>query len=60
MGLIENFNCEGLCQEEYCQEKYTYVFWFSINGFRFGALLCERHYNDLLNSIKRGEVLNGI
>ncbi len=49
MGLIEKYNSEGLCQEEYCNNPYTHSEWFEVDGFKFLVLFCEKHWNDFIN-----------
>ena len=48
MGIIENDNCKGLCQEQYCDDKYTHFYWVEIINTRYFLVLCEEHYNRLL------------
>lgn len=50
MGKIEKFNCEGLCQQQYCDQKYTHVLQFELEGFVFNLMLCEKHH-DAMNKI---------
>jgi len=45
MGEIENFNCEGLCQEALCKEKYTHALWFYLCEYRISTLFCKSHYD---------------
>ena len=46
MGAIENYNCEGMCQHETCQEKYTHIIWLKMNDFRFSQLFCKEHNDE--------------
>jgi hypothetical protein len=57
MAKIENFNCEGLCQNQFCDCKYTHSILLKVKDIEFFVLLCEEHYNELQNKILG--VLNG-
>ena len=47
MYKITDYNCEGECQCGNCENKYTHINWFSIEGFDFATLLCEKHWKKL-------------
>lgn len=51
MGEIENYNFEGLCQEEYCDKKYTHVIWERINNRKYALLLCEDCHEKIMVGI---------
>lgn len=55
MGKIEVFNCEGLCQHEFCSSKYTHDILFKFFGVNYYVLLCEKHYEELLNKFLESE-----
>ncbi len=52
MGEIENFNFEGLCQEEYCDKKHTHIAWLRINNRKYALLVCEDCYEKLINGLR--------
>jgi hypothetical protein len=49
VGAIENFNCEGKCQEECCDEKYTHFQKIKVHGMFFIILFCEKHWGEFVN-----------
>ena len=60
MGIIDNFNCEGICQEAYCNNKYTHILWLTMDEFKFSVLFCEKHYDEIVLKLidKKIEVQN--
>ena len=48
MAKIDNYNCEGMCQEECCDAKYTHIIWMTMSGFKFCQLFCEKHYDEMV------------
>jgi len=57
MSKIDNFNCEGMCQEQCCNEKYTHFLMVEIDGMVFSILLCEKHHEQLENKFLRMEIV---
>jgi hypothetical protein len=55
MGIIENFNCDGLCSEKYCSNKYTHFAEKEINGLKILIFLCEKHYEKFLEGRLKNE-----
>ena len=49
MGLIENHNCDGFCQEEYCSKKYTHTQKIKVHGMFFYILFCEKHWDEFVD-----------
>ena len=43
MQEIENYNCDGLCQEKYCSERYTHFTTIEICGLKIIISLCKKH-----------------
>lgn len=43
MEKIENYNCEGLCQQETCDKKYTQYAIVKINGMDIHLAFCDEH-----------------
>ncbi len=50
MGEIKNYNFDGKCQEEYCDEDYTHCEWIEIYGLNFMILFCEKHWDKFINA----------
>ena len=43
MEEITNHNCEGLCCEEFCDEKQTHCTRKTINGLKVVLGFCKKH-----------------
>ena len=43
MQIIENNNCEDLCDNAYCDEEYTHFEKVFINGMEIIITLCKKH-----------------
>lgn len=43
MEKIQNYNCEGLCVEENCDEKYTHFCKKKVNGIKVILAFCRKH-----------------
>ncbi len=44
MSKIENYNCEGLCSEEFCDKRYTHFYNFEIGNIKVLIPFCYEHY----------------
>lgn len=49
MNKISNDNFNGLCNEKYCNKKYTHIFTLYLFKKEFILPLCSKHYYSLLN-----------
>jgi hypothetical protein len=49
MNNIENYNCEGMCVEETCNNRYTKHTSLKLNGMKVHILLCEKHAEQFEN-----------
>ena len=49
MSKIANYNCDGLCIEEYCSDRYTHFTTQKINGMGLVLGFCEKHMEDFEN-----------
>lgn len=45
MPKIENFNCDGICNEKACSDKYTHFIPIRINEIDLIILFCEKHHD---------------
>ena len=45
MDKIANYNCEGMCVEEFCGAAPTHFTKKNINGISIFLSLCEEHSN---------------
>lgn len=43
MEKIENFNCDGLCDEIHCGSKPTQFQYIKINNMEIIITLCDKH-----------------
>ena len=43
MSKIQNYNCDGLCSEKYCSERYTHFFTQELNGLKLIIAFCKKH-----------------
>jgi len=50
MELIENNNCQDLCDNAYCSEKYTHFEKVFINGMEIIITLCKEHAEEFDNA----------
>ena len=46
MEDIVNFNCDGLCIQKHCDQKYTKYTNQKINGMEIGLAFCEKHADE--------------
>lgn len=40
---IANYNFDGMCSEENCNERYTHTFQMTVNGIKIIVPVCEKH-----------------
>lgn len=40
---ITNYNFDGLCSEENCNERYAHTFQITVNGLQLIIPVCEKH-----------------
>lgn len=50
---IENFNNFKKCNENFCDEDYSYSFPIMIGDMEIHIVLCEEHYNKLQETIRK-------
>ncbi len=50
MQKIENYNCEGLCIQAYCDSKYTHFTNQKIHGVKLNLCFCEKHAIEFENN----------
>jgi len=50
---IENFNNYKKCNESYCDSDYTHNFPIKIGDMEIQIVLCEEHYNKLVETIQK-------
>lgn len=43
MEDIDNYNCEGMCAEKHCSNKYTKHTAITHNGLKLFVCLCDKH-----------------
>ena len=43
MNKIQNYNCDGLCIEKYCSERYEYFEEVELNGMKVLLGFCKKH-----------------
>ena len=55
MIKIDNYNCEGLCQEKYCALPYTHCETIRSHGLLILISLCEKHAEMWDNNIKEDD-----
>lgn len=44
---IKNYNFEGMCSEERCDEPYTHTFAMTVNGLKMIIPVCEKHAKEM-------------
>lgn len=49
-GLIVNFNCDGMCSQKTCNQRYTHFITKNIDGMDLFIPLCQRHYNQIMDN----------
>jgi hypothetical protein len=62
MEQIEKYNCEGLCMEQFCGERYTRFRIIEVFGMKLTFSFCDKHAEQFeLNEQKiiEKEVSNG-
>ena len=47
MGEIENYNCDGLCIQEFCSEKYTHMIKHNLLGLKLVLGFCKKHGKEI-------------
>jgi hypothetical protein len=48
MPKIENYNCDGLCSQSYCDKKYTHFHTIQIKDMKVYLPFCEKHYEEFI------------
>ena len=43
MQEIDKYNCDGLCVQRYCDERYTKFTTKEINGVELHLAFCDKH-----------------
>ncbi|VVB71139.1 Uncharacterised protein [uncultured archaeon] len=43
MEKIVNYNCDGICIEETCSQKYTRHTTYELKGMKLKFAFCEKH-----------------
>ena len=56
MEEIDNFNCAGLCSQQYCSEIESNFLMLDVNGMIIFVSFCLKHSEEY--DKRRGEALN--
>ena len=43
MSGIQNYNCDAMCCQRYCSERYTHFCEIVLNGVELHLAMCEKH-----------------
>jgi len=54
MQIIEKYNCDGICAQEFCDKRYTNFRIETIHGMRILIALCSKHAYEFETNILRG------
>jgi len=49
MDKIYNYNCDGMCCEEFCSKRYTHSTRRTLHGMNIVLGFCEEHANEFEN-----------
>lgn len=52
-GIIENYNCDGLCCEFICNRRYTHYIKLCIYNNTIVLGFCKKHYDMFLSEMLR-------
>lgn len=56
MNKIQNYNCDGMCHQEYCDKRYTDYEVVIIHDMETHIALCDEHAEEWEeNRFKKGE-----
>ncbi len=54
MNEIENYNCQGLCVQQFCNERYTHMTTIKLYELDLVLGMCKKHAEEFDNNILKG------
>lgn len=46
-GDITNYNCDGMCAQEFCSKRYTKCIVIKMNGVPLHIAVCDEHAGEI-------------